>query len=324
MHDCRETRARLLDLAFDEVDADQRLVLLGEIELCLGCRELYQSTMEALLVFDRVADAAMPDERFWAGYDGRLRDRLAQQVLSAAEPVQSVRVSSPLRISSWWFPLAAGVALLLLAFGAWAALSERRGAWSLEHPLVDDRRPAGNPSLDVLPGHPDGGSATTESPPGNPRTQRARLQAGARPGFRRRLSRPAPPRGDLVEPLPVVNLEAARHIERAEMLLRSFRNASLVGDAVLVDVEYEKQRSRELLDTNVLLRRSAETTKNVLVGEVLGDVEPFLLDIVNLPDRPSAQDVRSISDRLERTKILTELQLYSAEASNRTPSIRKY
>jgi hypothetical protein len=115
----------------------------------------------------------------------------------------------------------------------------------------------------------------------------------------------------MVQPLmnPFVDLEVARHIERAQMLLRSFRNARDTGD---FDVAYEKQRSRTLLSQNTVLRRGAEAKGNMPVGELLGSVEPFLLDIANLPDKPNSDDVRSIKTRMQKKEIIAALQIYSA------------
>ena len=114
-----------------------------------------------------------------------------------------------------------------------------------------------------------------------------------------------------VQPLmnPFVDVEVARHIERAQMLLRSFKNTRDTGD---FDVAYERQRSRALLSQNAVLRRGAEAKGNMPVGELLGSVEPFLLDIANLPDKPNSDDVRSIKARMQKKEIIAALQIYSA------------
>jgi hypothetical protein len=115
----------------------------------------------------------------------------------------------------------------------------------------------------------------------------------------------------MVQPLmnPFVDLEVARHSERAQLLLRSFRNTRDTDD---FDVAYEKQRSRALLSQNAVLRRGAEAKGNMPVGELLGSVEPFLLDIANLPDKPNSDDVRSIKTRMQKKEIIAALQIYSA------------
>ena len=111
---------------------------------------------------------------------------------------------------------------------------------------------------------------------------------------------------------PFVDVETARHIERAQLLLRSFRNTRDSGRQPDPDVVYEKQRSRGLLYKNILLRRDAEAKGNMPVDELLGSLEPFLLDIANLPDKPSNDDVRSIKERMQKKEIISALQVYSA------------
>lgn len=111
---------------------------------------------------------------------------------------------------------------------------------------------------------------------------------------------------------PFIDVETARHIERAQLLLRAFRNTRDSNAQPDPDLSYEKQRSRGLLYKNILLRRHAEAKGNMPVEELLGSLEPFLLDIANLPDRPSNDDVRSIKERMQKKEIVSALQVYSA------------
>ncbi len=111
---------------------------------------------------------------------------------------------------------------------------------------------------------------------------------------------------------PFIDIETARHIERAQLLLRSFRNTRDSGAQPDPDLSYETQQSRGLLYKNILLRRDAEAKGNMPAEELLGSLEPFLLDIANLPDRPSNADVRSIKERMQKKEIVSALQIYSA------------
>jgi hypothetical protein len=111
---------------------------------------------------------------------------------------------------------------------------------------------------------------------------------------------------------PFIDIETARHIERAQLLLRSFRNTRDSGSQPDPDLSYEKQQSRGLLYKNILLRRDAEAKGNMPAEELLGSLEPFLLDIANLPDRPSNAEVRSIKERMQKKEIVSALQIYSA------------
>jgi TonB family protein len=79
MHDCQQTAERLVDLLFNEIGDEQKRFLLAEVESCASCRDQYQSMVETLHVFDRAADAALPEETYWTGYSERLHAMLIQE-----------------------------------------------------------------------------------------------------------------------------------------------------------------------------------------------------------------------------------------------------
>jgi negative regulator of sigma E activity len=104
----------------------------------------------------------------------------------------------------------------------------------------------------------------------------------------------------------------SRHVEQAQVLLRSFRTARTGGDPSASDIAYEKRRSRELLYHNIVLRREAANKGDVAVASLLDNLEPILIDIANLPDRPAQEDVRSITDRMKKKNIVAMLQVANA------------
>ena len=112
------------------------------------------------------------------------------------------------------------------------------------------------------------------------------------------------------------DFEIARHAERAELLLRSFRNVRLSASNRALDVSYEKEQSRKLLYQNIALRRDAAARGDQPAAEVLNTLEPILLDIANLPNRAKARDVRSIEQRMEKKEIVATLQVRMLVASN--------
>ena len=103
--------------------------------------------------------------------------------------------------------------------------------------------------------------------------------------------------------------DTATHLDQAQKLLVSFRSLPADDDDD-VDVSYEKTESRRLLNENVVMRRDAEATGKFPTKSVLGSLEPFLIDIANLPDKAPASDVRQIKDRVQRTEIVAELRSY--------------
>lgn len=105
--------------------------------------------------------------------------------------------------------------------------------------------------------------------------------------------------------------QTARHVEQAQLLLRSFRNTRLAERGPSSDIAYDKKRSQKLLYQNIVLRREATKTGDVPVEKLLSSLEPILLDIANLPDRPASDDVRSIKERMQRKNIVAMLQVNS-------------
>jgi hypothetical protein len=104
--------------------------------------------------------------------------------------------------------------------------------------------------------------------------------------------------------------DTAEHIQQAENLLRSIRSLQAADDDSEIDVSYEKAMSRRLLSENVVLRRDAEMAGKFPTKELLGDLEPFLIDISNLPDKTTPDKLRAIKDRVQKTEIVAALVSY--------------
>lgn len=110
--------------------------------------------------------------------------------------------------------------------------------------------------------------------------------------------------------LNVKEVEVARHIRKTQLLLRSFRNGNDAGDEAASDIAYEKRLSRQLLNENTLLRGEVEHSNNLPTRQLLNTLEPLLLDIANLEDKPSPQQVRSIKERMRKMEIIATLEVY--------------
>ncbi|HYH84822.1 MAG TPA: zf-HC2 domain-containing protein [Pyrinomonadaceae bacterium] len=102
----------------------------------------------------------------------------------------------------------------------------------------------------------------------------------------------------------VAPLDAGRHAEQAQLLLRSFRNARLSDD----DLAYERERSKRLLYRNIVLRREAASKGEARVEGLLDRLEPILIDIANLPDKPAKEEVASIRERVRKKNLVVSLQ----------------
>src|SRR5581483_8072268 len=107
----------------------------------------------------------------------------------------------------------------------------------------------------------------------------------------------------------------AKHLEKDQLLLRSFRNPQAAHDDGVFDIAYEKTQSARLLNQNIVLRRQAEAKGNLPTEELLSSLEPFLIDIANLPDKPAKDDIHSIKERMQKREIVASLQVYSAQTA---------
>jgi hypothetical protein len=106
--------------------------------------------------------------------------------------------------------------------------------------------------------------------------------------------------------------DTAEHVRQAENLLRSIRTLQdgQSADDREIDVSYEKAMSRRLLNENAVLLQDAEVAGKFPTKELLKDLEPFLVDIANLPDKTTANQLRVIKDRVQKTEIVAALMGY--------------
>lgn len=108
--------------------------------------------------------------------------------------------------------------------------------------------------------------------------------------------------------------DTAEHIRQAENLLRSIRNLQSsdaeTADDSEIDVSFEKAMSRRLLSENAVLLQDAEVAGKFPTKALLKDLEPFLIDIANLPDKTTANQLRVIKERAQKTEIVAALMSY--------------
>jgi hypothetical protein len=323
MHDCRATQEELVDLVFDEMPGARKARLLAEVEACAACRAEYASLAETLNVFDQATEVALPQERYWPGYETRLRARLAEESRPRARRWLAGLFGGfewPSFSPNWLVPAAVALVLFALAAGWWLKARPNRQGGSQIEVASGERTPAPSPTRAPRVPTPQPSAQENLTPPASgepaPSPRRKRVE--------RKIEReiddgPAPTPPDLARAVlptenvaPLADPDLIRHFEQSEMLLRSFRNVE-VSAAAPPNVTFEKRQSRELLYRNVLLRRSAEAAGDLPVAELLGSLEPVLLDIKNLPDRASGEDVQPIKDRIRRKGLVGTLNVYAAQ-----------
>jgi hypothetical protein len=114
---------------------------------------------------------------------------------------------------------------------------------------------------------------------------------------------------------PAAESRIGLHAERVERLLRSFRNARLSDADPALDVADARRLSKRLLYSNIALRREAAGAGDLLAEGWLDSLEPVLLDISNLPDKPSPDAVGSIKERIRRRQLVGVVQAQAMLAS---------
>jgi hypothetical protein len=116
-------------------------------------------------------------------------------------------------------------------------------------------------------------------------------------------------------PAPIRSADAqtmtAMHFEKSETLLLAFRNVRLNEPGTAKEVDYERKRAQQLVLQNMMLRREADAAGDVQLSSLLENLEPILIDIANLPDRPDENSVRTIRQRVERKNIVPLLRVNS-------------
>lgn len=321
MHDCAKTQEQLVDLLLGELDPEEARLVTAEADACAHCRREHAALAETLRAFDRASDAALPEESFWAGYHERLREKIAAEAGGGANVLMFRLPGTRFRFT----PMQAAAALLVIGViggGLWMALrpgGSSPGITKIIQPLPETATSTPVPQKEEPRRLPIPERIPQEAPtpipvdtqpkrksPTAPPTPRRRAPEGIKPENTRPTELPLLAVG---LPTPTFTPDTVSHFEKAQFMLRTLRNST---DAEVAEtIAYERQRSRGLLTHNIVLRREAERSGNVPLGNVLNQLEPLLLDIANLPDKPSKEDVQVIRERMQRKEIIATLQTYT-------------
>jgi hypothetical protein len=250
-----------------------------------------KSEVDPELLREYIEGDDFAEEEVFARYDRELHVP-AELWAGIEERIVPVAKSS----AGWWLRIAA-VLVLFIGLGFLALMShEDETIARLELPEV---RPVPIKS-DVTP-----------APATRP---------GIRPGFKLTKNpitadNPGVLSSDLGE-FDIDERDTTSHIEQTENLLRSIRNVPVSDTDDEIDVTYDKALSRRLLIENVVLRRDAEMKAKFPTKTLLADLEPFLIDIANLPDQAKPEELRAIKERVQKTEIVAALLDYRDRGPN--------
>lgn len=179
---------------------------------------------------------------------------------------------------------------------------------SVEQTDVSSKQPEAKPS-------PEPAKENEPQPAPNKTEENTPRRAPSTPVKRPLVREPKPGEQFAAIPEPVRPADAqtmtAMHFEKSETLLRAFRNARLDEPGGAAEVGHERKRAQQLVVQNMMLRREADAAGDVQISSLLESLEPILIDISNLPNKPDKDTVRAIRERVERKNIVALLQVNS-------------
>jgi hypothetical protein len=314
--DCVNLLETYLDGEATERESDQIQTHLATCSMCSNQFEALTAENEMFARYDREIEIS---PALWNGVAARiaLEDRHAE---SKSRTGLGEWIAGLFAMPSFRFAMPA-MALVLVALLVGLAYWRTRPLASTQDNLiakVENPKPVTSSSPDSAV-KPKDQPNTTPAPAADTNTG----NQGRNPMVLAKYERPVPAErvraADQSDVLPdtensnggtMEERDTASHLEQAQNLLLSFRNIKYSDTDEEVDVSYEKSESRRLLSENIMLRREAESSGKFPAKSVLGSLEPFLIDIANLPDKAKPTDVRQITDRVQRTEIVAELRSY--------------
>ena len=109
------------------------------------------------------------------------------------------------------------------------------------------------------------------------------------------------------------------HLDRAQSILLEISNAepTLGGHEKTVDISREQRRAEELLGANRLYRQTAQKTGDATVADVLGDLEPLLVELANSPSEVPASELEALRKRIEAKGLLLKVRVVSSNVHER-------
>jgi hypothetical protein len=210
---------------------------------------------------------------------------------------------------NWGYSAAAlaSIAIMALIIGVISYRAPEEVAIQSPAPVPSptvERSPEAKPSPEAESPKTEKNDKESEAPQPKPTPVRRPLHREPKPG-EQFASIP-----ELIRPADAQTMTAL-HFEKAETLLRAFRNVQLDDADAASEVDYERKRAKQLVYQNMMLRREADASGDIQIASLLENLEPILLDIANLPAQPDDDSVRAIRERVERKNIVALLQINS-------------
>lgn len=111
----------------------------------------------------------------------------------------------------------------------------------------------------------------------------------------------------------VLLIAVSDHMERSQIVLTELLNAAPTD----IDLAGERDRARDLIDENRLLRQTALQLGDRPYAALLDDLERVLLDVANSPADLPREQVEMLQRRIENEGLLFKVRITSTDARER-------
>jgi hypothetical protein len=108
--------------------------------------------------------------------------------------------------------------------------------------------------------------------------------------------------------------EVGDHLERSQRMLVELVNADLSGTG---PIAREQATAADLVAYGRLYRRSAESTGEAALGELLEDLERVLVEVANGPPDTTPQELSDLRTRINEQDLVFRLRVVAAELRER-------
>ncbi|HSL53289.1 MAG TPA: zf-HC2 domain-containing protein [Pyrinomonadaceae bacterium] len=288
------------------IDGELSTVEAREVERhLLGCGDCQQVRADFLNLRSQIAG-------FETSLEPAVQNRALKKILSTPR-------RAPARGFAWSFGTqAVAFAALVIVAAIIGLLMYKSSNTSTSDKHLAVQNPTPVPTASAAPQKQPEPEASPSPNKGNEETAPRRSPSPA-PAKKQPLAREPKPGEQFAAipstPDPVRSADAqtmtALHFEKSETLLVAFRNVRMNEPGSANEVAYERKRAQQLVLQNMMLRREADAAGDVQISSLLESLEPILIDISNLPDKPDKDALRVIRERVERKNIVPLLRVNS-------------
>ena len=107
----------------------------------------------------------------------------------------------------------------------------------------------------------------------------------------------------------VLLITMSEHLDRSQLVLTELVNAT----PATIDLPDERNRARDLLNENRLLRQAALRAGDTRDITLLDELERALLDIANSPSNISPEDLEALQNRIDSEGLLFKVRISSTD-----------